>query len=205
MNKEVPVSLVFGCGREGLNWAEKQTAIGNRWVRGLDHKNIDPSSANFVKGNILRSPFNDQSANQIYADLIFNSVNVNDITLSDIRNDPNILMDKSFPESVRAWCAGKTEPQIRGNTDELRWLLKADTLREMMRVLKTNGEIFIIDRPFIVEWIKNKACNILEISPEKIKIEDLGITPEDHDRSLSLREILKEGEPLAKIVINKLY
>lgn len=206
MGKETPVFLVLGCGENGLNWANKQKK--GELIIGLDHKNIQIPNPNFKYGDVLKLPFEKESVNRIYADFILNAVFVKDISFRDIKNNPSILRDEPFPKIVRDWFMDllrESEAKVRDNPQEIRWLLRTQALREMMRVLRRNGEIFIIDRPHIINWIKVQTTNIFGIDPQKIEIEDLQINFDDHMRSASLREISKDNEPVGKIILKKLY
>lgn len=206
MSKETPVFLVLGCGENGLTWVNKQKR--GELVIGLDHKNIQSLNPNFKYGDVLKLPFEKESVNRIYADFILNAVSVKNISFRDIKNNPSILSDGSFPKIVRDWFTDSlngSEARVRDNPQTIRWLLRTQALREMMRVLKKNGEIFIIDRPHIIDWVKAQTVNIFGINPQKIEIESLAINSDDHMRSASLREIAKDNEPLEKILLKKLY
>ncbi|MDP2585727.1 MAG: class I SAM-dependent methyltransferase [Candidatus Levybacteria bacterium] len=206
MGKETPVFLVLGCGENGLEWANKRNE--GELVIGLDHKNIQSLNPNFKYGDVLKLPFEEMSANRIYADFILNAVSVRNISFRDIKNNPSILRDESFPKIVRDWFTDSlngSEAKVRDNPETIRWLLRTQALREMMRVLKINGEIFIIDRPHIVNWIRTETVNIFGIDSQKIEIENLAINSDDHMRSASLRDIAKDNEPLGKISVKKLH
>ncbi len=206
MGKETPVFLVVGCGKNGLEWTNKQK--NGELIIGLDHENIHSANPNFKHGDVLNLPFEEGSINCIYADFILNAVSVKDASVKEIIKNPCVLEDKAFPKIVRDWfmySLNGSEAKVRENLAEIRWLLRTQALREMMRVLKKNGEIFIIDRPHIINWVRTQAVNIFGRDPEKIEIEKLEISSDDYMRSASLREIVKDGEPLEKIFLKKLY
>jgi hypothetical protein len=203
MNKEMPIFLVAGC-RKAHSWINEQQGI----AIGLDHEKIYGPIENPIFGDVLNLPFRDGSIDKIYADFVLNAIRTTNSSYRDIRDNPCILKDKHFPKSVNDWYKYRMHESaeaVRGNIKEVRWLLRKEALREMMRVTKNNGEIFVVDMSENVGWIETNNVDIFGSVHRNIEIQKLEIIQDDHKRSESLRMLSGNGVRLRKISLKKLY
>lgn len=193
-------SVVLGCGSNGLEWAERQKP---KIVVGLDHNHIDNQSSRYVCGEVFNLPFPKNSVSIIYADFVLNAISVGDIAYKDIISNPRILAEEGIPKILSEWFTNTLrgdEDKVKGNIEQLRWILRRQALREMWTALANKGEIIVVEKPHVVRWITREASHFL---PDGMTMRFQQINFDDMERSESLRKVLERNESPQKLSLKK--
>lgn len=202
MEKESPSHLVVGGGEKGLEWAARQNPPS--YV--LDREPPSQPNLLFIHGDVLSltERIEPNSVSTIYADFLLNAVSVG-VSFKQIIEKPEILRSEPFPPAVRTWfreIARGSHAYVRANLTEIRWLLRKVALQQMWQALAPGGEIIIVDKKHVVDWVKRGGAEILEVDPEAVMIESLPLVQGDFDRSSSLKKT--PSSPIRKICLKKL-
>ena len=205
MSEREPISLILGCGSEGLAWAAKREES----ILCLDHDSIARPGQRFLCGDALFLPLESGSVKTIYADFLLNSAcnefGITGIRYSDVIANPKLLASRIFPESIRNF-AEKIDYKLdtqRGDLLKITSLVREAVLKEMWRVASPGGRIIIVDHKHVIEWVENKAMTVLCESPNFMRISREGLSPDDYSRSQSLRKLADNGAKVGKIVLAK--
>lgn len=204
MSKERQPSLVLGSGEQGLFW----TWINKDRTIAIDHnRDISPEfkPSNFAVGDTLYLPLSDGSVSRIYVDFLLNAVGAGNFIAKDIIKQPEILLSYPFPELIRDWYRDTLQGSFEKNRDliKVRWLLRTAALQEMWRVIIVGGEIIILDKAHVVNWVEKGAPTILQVDPRAIDITPLDFGENDLGRSTSLIKVCQKGEPVRKVCLRK--
>lgn len=205
MSEREPISLILGCGPEGLAWAERQK--GRSLC--LDRNSIAHSGQKFLRGDALFLPLESGSVKTIYSDFLLNSVinefGIAGIQYSDIIANPKLLASRIFTESVRNF-AEKINYSLdteRGDLLEITQLVREAVLKETWRVASPGGRIIIVDHEHVIDWVENEAVVVLCESPDFMRISREDLSSDDYFRSQSLRKLANNGAKVGKIVLTK--
>ena len=191
-----PISLVVGGGRKGLEWAVGQTQQGTLTLC-IDHDSISLANACFFNASVFDLGWvldKEKIVSHIYADFLLNAVYPKNVNAKTVIDNPEILGTEVFPSLVREWFLKGKHGRIdvpNGDLVELRRVLRQAALREMWRVLAVGGEISIIDRRYIIEWIVSDTTRVLQVDRESVEVAQPKINSSDSRRSNSLVRILK--------------
>lgn len=202
MEKESPSHLVVGGGRKGLEWAMRQKPPFSV----LDRESLSQLNPLFIHGDALSltERIKPNSVLRIYADFLLNAVSVG-ISFKQIKEKPEILRSEPFPPAVRTWfreTARGSHEYVRANLKEIRWLLRKVALQQMWQALATGGEIIIVDKRHVVDWVKEEGARILEVDPKAVMIGSLPLAQDDFDRSSNLKN--PPSESIRKVCLKKL-
>jgi ubiquinone/menaquinone biosynthesis C-methylase UbiE len=198
-------TMVIGCGESGATWiAKKQNP--KQEIIGLDIKQPKETNVPFIIGNVFYLPIKDNSIAKIHADFIINGFDLKFKT-NEIFKNPDTLDTNNFPLLVKDWYIEKmhrSQNLVRDNIGEINFLLKIAVLRELWRVLETNGILEILDFARNVDWIKLFAYKAIQERPLLLIPKFKDITPEDFERSASLEKVFKGRSDVQKIELTKL-
>jgi len=198
--------LVIGCGERGLDWASQQDSP----LLCLDNDPDLPDTPFFIRGDVLSlDSFGLGPADRIHADFFLNAVFPQGVIFKDVIADPTILQEPPFPTLVRNWYQQifrfLDEP-VTDHLKEIRWLIRTTALQQMWGVLAEGGEMIIIDKRDVIDWILDSGQELLGVDSGSIRITPSQITPADHERSNSrgLKLISQYPNRVRKVVVNKL-
>lgn len=159
------IVLVIGGGPSGLEWARRKSG-GREQIVCIDQQDLSLSDPHFLYGDVskLSSIVGKGSIKKIHADFLFNAIG------------KEIAKGKS------------TVKQVLATNQSL--LLCA--LQQMWSALKVGGEIIVLDRDYIIEWLSSDPAEMLQINSFDLKITSLDINAEDWKRSHSLNKIVND-------------
>jgi hypothetical protein len=204
VSKENQPSLVLGSGTQGSIWAwlrkDRPIIIDNdeNVVHGL-------KLLNFTVGDALYLPLADSSIGKIYADFLLNAIQAGKFIPEDVIEQPEILLSYPFPKLIRDWYRDTLQSSFDKERDliKVRWLLRTAVLQEMWRVIAVGGEIIIVDRAHIINWVENETPTILQVNSRAIDITPSDFDEDDLGRSGSLIGVCRKNEPVRKICLRK--
>jgi len=221
--KPSDIILVIGGGKPFLNWIENCPQGKNVFCIDRDPNLPYISDPRFIRGDVFKLVslcFSDQRLkgmpiSTIHADFLLNAVGneIGDrrITFADVLAKPALLLTNGFPVAVRKWfmeTAHGTIDASRGDLRKIREILRQCALQQMWEVLVVGGEIVIVDRKEVIEWVADDAEGILPAGLGRVKITRSEINLSDRTRSSSLGKILSVWhEPfrnVGKICLEKL-
>ena len=210
------ITLVIGGGQSGLKWARQNHRFEERTIC-VDQQELASFDSCFLQGDVLKLflAVKKGSVKKIYADFLFNAtgreVGKEKLTVREVLADPQLLLSEAFPPNVRDWflhSAGGVINTERGDWLKVNELMKQSALQQMWNVLKVGGEIIVLDRRYIIDWLVSGPVEILHVNSWEVKITRLKIDSEDWKRSHSLNKIVTEwGQPiscLGKIHLQKI-
>jgi hypothetical protein len=144
----------------------------------------------------------------IQAVCLLNAVFPSGIDETQVIERSEWLQDPRFPEEVRKWYKNEFlssfEPFVH-HMVHVRQMIRAAALREMWRILAPGGEIVIIDKREIIEWIESDIDKLIPSFPGKIQLRRSNITNDDISRSCArtLHQLDQWPNAVKKIIIAK--
>ena len=199
------MSLVLGCGKKGLEWARRQKG---EITIGFDNDPNLPGIDRFIQGDVLNTGLDDGTVKIIYADFLLNALMPPGASFQEVISNPAILGQAPWPPIVRNWYQQDFQPSGEPVTDhlkEIRRLLRRAALQEMWRILKVGGEIILVDKREVIDWVVREVPDFLPSESSGIEIAVLPISSEDHQRSdaKTLKLLNEFPQGAKKVVVRK--
>jgi hypothetical protein len=224
VNKEI--CLLLGCGQKGLNWAGRQR---NRSILCIDQDTtlVRPQITiekiarqegreeftvithlplpSFIIGDAFFLPLKEGSIKRIHADFLLNAISPTGVAFREILDNPAVLQEPPFPGSVKKWYQRNLPHPQEVNLKTISWLLRAAALQQMWATLAEGGEIVIVDKRDVVNWVEMMAPEVLGVTSQEIRMTRLPIEIGDHLRSnaQSLKVLRRYPNVAKKIRLEK--